>query len=52
VNQIADIASIIVTLGIVAVLVAPNSQGPKFVGAIGSAFSGAIKAANTPFMAG
>lgn len=38
----------IVTLGIITVLVAPNSQGPKFVSAIGSAFSNAVKAANSP----
>lgn len=48
-DKIADIASIIVVLGIVAVLVAPNSQGPSFVGAVGNAFAGSIKAANTPF---
>ena len=48
-NKIADIASIIVVLGIVAVLVAPGSQGPGFVQAVGNAFSGAIKSANSPF---
>lgn len=51
-NRVADIASVIVSLAIVAALVAPNSQGPQFVGALGSAFSGAVKAANTPFSAG
>jgi hypothetical protein len=49
VNKVADIASVIVTLAIVAVLVAPNSQGPGFVNAVGTAFSNAIKAANNPF---
>ena len=47
-NKVADIASVIITLAIVTVLVAPGSGGAGFVGAIGSAFSGAIKAANSP----
>ena len=48
-NNVADIASIIVVLAIVAVLVAPSSQGPSFVNSIGTSFSNAIKAANSPF---
>lgn len=48
-NDIADIASIIVVLAIVAALVAPNSQGPSFVDSIGTSFSSAIKAADSPF---
>jgi hypothetical protein len=48
VNKVADIASVIVTLAIVTVLVAPRSQGPNFVSAIGSAFSSSIQAANSP----
>lgn len=48
-HQVADVASIIIVLAIIAVLVAPSSQGPQFVNSIGSSFSGAIKAANSPF---
>lgn len=48
-SKVADVATIVVVLGIIAVLVAPQSQGPNFVSAVGNAFSGAIKAANTPF---
>lgn len=48
-SKAADVATIIVVLGIIAVLVAPQSQGPGFVSALGNAFSGSIKAANTPF---
>lgn len=47
-NKAADIASIIVVLGIITVLVAPGSQGPGFVAAIGNAFSNSIHAANSP----
>lgn len=48
-SRVADVATIVVVLGIIAVLVAPQSQGPGFVSALGNAFSGAIKSANTPF---
>lgn len=48
-HQVADVASIIIVLAIIAVLVAPSSQGPGFVNAIGTSFSSAIKAANSPF---
>jgi len=47
-NKVADVASIIVTLAIITVLVAPGSQGPNFISAVGNAFSGAIKSANSP----
>lgn len=47
-NKVADIAAIIVTLAIVTVLVAPNSKGPEFVTALGSAFGNAIQSANNP----
>jgi hypothetical protein len=48
-SSIADVASIIVVLAIIAALVAPSSQGPQFVSAVGNAFSGSISAANHPF---
>ena len=45
-NKIADLATYAFLVAGILVLTRPGSQGPKFVTALGSSFSGIVKAAS------
>jgi hypothetical protein len=44
-NKIVDVATLVLIVAGITVLVRPNSQGPKFVSAVGDSFSTVIRAA-------
>lgn len=44
-NEIVDIASLVLTVAAIAVLVRPNSQGPALVNNIFQGFAGVVGAA-------
>lgn len=45
-NKIADLATYAFIVAGILVLTRPGSQGPKFVTALGSSFSGIVKASS------
>lgn len=47
-NRVADVAAMIVSLAMLAVLVAPNSQGPNFISAVTNGFATTIRSASSP----
>jgi hypothetical protein len=44
-NRIVDLGVYAFIVGAILVLTRPNSQGPKLVSALGSSFSGVVRAA-------